>query len=348
MSTLRYQTVLVVCCLVAGCTDARTSPRQRTQTRRSQATAKASQQEKQVTGTAVATTKVVQATHLESEALPVAKAPSLLDQSSAADSNDGDASHEEADRVLQEAVKALRTKLAVISHNMANANTVGFKRSRVLLEDCGYRQLKLPGAQDAFNNYAPASIAVGHGCRIESVELDFSQGTFEITNNSLDVAIDGEGFFQVIDPSTNNFLYTRTGSFAVNSNGVLVSGSASTGRVVQPQISIPIDTTGVVISAEGNVSIQQYGQTQFSQIGQLQMAKFLNPQGLLKVGEHLYQETLASGAAIFGQPGTNGLGTLCQNALEQSNVDLDEELLAWKATERTLHAFERLLKVPSR
>lgn len=105
---------------------------------------------------------------------------------------------------------------------------------------------------------------------------------------------------------------------------------------------------GIVVSAEGNVSIQQYGQTQFSQIGQLQMAKFLNPQGLLAVSENLYQETLSTGAAVFGEPGTHGLGKIQQNSLERSNVDLEEEMLAWKETERTLKAFERLLKAPSR
>lgn len=285
---------------------------------------------------------VVHATHVES--LPPDEAPSLLHNEQAVSSSaDSNVAHSEADRVLSEAVKALRTRLAVISHNMANADTVAFKRSRVLLEDGDYRQVRLPGAQDAFNNYAPLGIAVGRGCRIQSIDVDFSQGGFETTNRPLDLAIDGDGFFQVIDPATNNFLYTRAGTFAINSNGLLVIGSASTGRLVQPQISIPIDTLAIVISAEGNVSIQQFGQTQFSQIGQLQLARFLNPQGLQKMGEHLYQETLASGAAVFGQPGTIGLGTLRQNTLERSNVDLDEELRAWKTTERMMKTFEQML-----
>lgn len=164
------------------------------------------------------------------------------------------------------------------------------------------------------------------------------------TNRPLDLAIDGDGFFQVVDPPSNDFLFTRAGNFAINSNGQLVIGSASTGRLVQPQIRIPINTLAVVVSAEGNVSIQQFGQTQFSQIGQLQLAKFLNPQGLERRGEHLYHETLASGAASFFQPGTNGLGTVRQNTLEQSNVDLEEELRAWKTTERMLKTFEQMLK----
>ncbi|HWB13181.1 MAG TPA: flagellar hook-basal body complex protein [Pirellulales bacterium] len=346
--------VVGLACLVSGCSDARTAAPRRLKSHALQ-TGKA----KPINGAANPgrpTGQVVKAAHVEvaSELSPTAVAPELLDQASAADSREGDwtdhqqAADREASEVLTEAIKALRTKLTVLGHNMANADTIGFKRSRVTLEDCGYQHHKLPGAQDAFNNYSPVSIAVGHGCRVQSVDIDFSQGTLKETGRALDVAIEGEGFLQVIDPSTNNFLYTRTGNFAVNSNGVLVLGSASTGRVVQPQLTIPIDTMGVVISAEGNVSIQQFGQTQFSQIGQLQLAKFLNPQGLLKLGENLYQETLSSGACIFGQPGTNGLGTLRQKALERSNVDFDEELQAWQDTQRTLKRLERMLAAPVR
>lgn len=244
---------------------------------------------------------------------------------------------------LTEAIKALRVKLSVIANNLANSQTTSFKRSRVVFEECTYQQVQLPGAQDAFNNYAPTGIAIGRGTRVQATQTVFDQGKFDITGNNLDLAIEGDGFFQVINPTTNEFLYTRAGNCSLNSNGLLVIGSAQTGRLVQPQISMPITTIGVVISAEGNVSIRQFGQTQFSQIGQIQLAKFLNPQGLLKVGENLYQETLASGAAIFGQPGTNGLGTLRQGQLELSNVDLAEELQAWNETERTLRALECLL-----
>ncbi|HUY91636.1 MAG TPA: flagellar hook-basal body complex protein [Pirellulales bacterium] len=290
--------------------------------------------------------EIVKAVHIEPQApeLETANAPSLLAGLSAGGSIEAPRSGcEAASQVLGEAIKTLKTKLAVIGNNLANADTVAFKRSRVAVESCPYEQLKLPGAQDAFNNYAPASIAVGRGCRVQSVELDFAQGPLKETGRSLDVAIEGDGLFQVIDPSTNNFLYTRAGNFAVNSNGLLVLGSASTGRLVQPQISIPINTIGIVISDEGNVSIQQFGQPQYSQIGQLQLAKFMNPQGLLLLGENLYQETLASGPGTYGQPGLNGLGKLRQKALERSNVDLDEEVLAWKTTERTLQSIERLL-----
>lgn len=234
-------------------------------------------------------------------------------------------------------MSAMDTRMDVIANNLANANSIAFKQSRANFEEQVYRHIKLPGAQDAFNNYAPVGITVGLGTRTQGTQLDFTQGTFNLTNNPLDLAIEGDGFFQVIDPTTNNFLYTRAGNFSVNSNGLLVVGSAQTGRLVQPQISLPITTQGIVVSAEGNVSIQQFGQTQFTQVGQLQLAKFMNPQGLLQMGENLFQETLSSGAAIFGQAGTNGLGTIRQGQLEQSNVDPVNELIDLIQTQR---AFE--------
>src|SRR3569623_1347629 len=190
-------------------------------------------------------------------------------------------------------MQSMQMKMDVIANNLANVHTTGFKLARANMDDLYYQQIKLPGAQDAFNNYAPTGIAIGLGSRVQGTQTIFEQGAFDITNQQLDVAIEGDGFFQVIDPSTNNFLYTRAGDFSINSNGLLVIGSSNTGRLVQPQISIPIDTTGIVISAEGNVSIQQFGQQQFSQVGQLQLAKFMNPEGLLKLGENMYQETLS-------------------------------------------------------
>ena len=276
---------------------------------------------------------------------PAPEAPPeiLLEQSASGVAALPPAAHGQETQALSQAVKALRTKLSVIANNLANSETPGFKRSRVTLEDCAYQQVRLPGAQDVFNNYAPTGVALGGGCRVQGVGSDFSPGPVAETGRRLDVAIEGEGFFQVIDPTTNNFLYTRAGNFALNSNGLLVVGSADTGRPVQPQISLPITTISFVISAEGNVSLQQFGQTQFAQIGQIQLAKFMNPEGLLKFGENMYQETLASGAAIFGQPGTNGLGVLRQGALERSNVDFEEELQAWNETERTLRWLQRLL-----
>jgi flagellar basal-body rod protein FlgG len=345
MVQVRSLTLLVAFSLLCGCSEQRTPSRPRSHVRRSPVAAPANSLHKELARSKSPKSDVVQAAHMQgvkdAASLPT-EAPLPLDDASADCLVGSDHGQNEASLILVEATKALRTKLAVIGHNLANVETIGFKRSRATLESGSYRRTKLPGAQDAFNNYAPIGIEVGQGCRIQSVEVDFQQGPIRITNRPLDVAIDGDGFFQVINPTTNGFVYTRAGNFAITSNGLLVTGSSNTGRLVQPQISIPIDTTGIVISGEGNVSIQQSGQTQYSQIGQFQLAKFLNPQGLLKLGENLYQETLSSGAAIFGQPGTNGLGTLQQNALECSNVVFDDEVLAWKATQRLLRTIERL------
>ena len=352
MSLSRCLALLAVGCLACGCSEPRSNPRPRSQARNLRPVAAQQVARRSDAASSTDVGKVITVSHVAPEkdlAPPVVNIPLLIEEEADLLSDAVAAGGcDEASQVLVEAVKALRTKLTVIGHNLANADTIGFKSSRVTIEDFGYRQVKLPGAQDAFNNYAPSGIAIGHGCRIQSVTIDFGQGPLKETARPLDVAIEGDGFFQVIDPSTNDFLYTRAGNFSINANGLLVVGSSSTGRVVQPRISIPIDTTGVVISAEGNVSIQQFGQQQFSQVGQLQLAKYMNPQGLLALGENLYQETLSSGKAIFGQPGLNGLGTLRQKALERSNVDLGEELAAWKTAERSLQALERLLGAPRR
>jgi flagellar basal-body rod protein FlgG len=232
-------------------------------------------------------------------------------------------------------MQALETKLDVIADNLANVNTTAFKRARANFEDLIYRNIKLPGTVDAQQNFTPTGIAIGLGTRVQSTQTDFSQGAFSQTNNNLDVAIVGPGFFTVIDPTSGQNVYTRAGNFSVNSNGQLVVGSAQTGRVVTPPVQFPQDTIAITISAEGNVSIQQSGNTQFNQIGQLQLAKFINPEGLLKLGENLYSETLSSGPVNLGNPGTLGIGTLQQNALETSNVEPVRELVDLITTQRS-------------
>ncbi|MHB1036260.1 MAG: flagellar basal-body rod protein FlgG [Pirellulales bacterium] len=234
-------------------------------------------------------------------------------------------------------MNALETKLDVIANNLANVNTVAFKSDRANFEDLFYRHEKLPGAQDTAGNYTPTGIAIGLGSTVSSVQTNFVQGAFQQTGNELDIAIEGPGFFQVNDPSTGEILYTRAGNFSKNANGDIVMGSANTGRLLQPQITIPPDATGIVISAEGMVSVRQAGTPQLSQIGQIELAQFINPQGLLKLGENLYSETDSSGAATLGNPGQTGLGQLRQNALEASNVEPVNELIDLITTQR---AFE--------
>jgi flagellar basal-body rod protein FlgG len=231
---------------------------------------------------------------------------------------------------------SLQTKLDVIANNLANVNTTGFKRDRATFEDLFYRHEVLPGALDAAGQLTPVGTQVGLGSRVSSTQTDFDQGAFQQSNRQLDVAIEGNGFFRVIDPGGET-LYTRAGNFSINADGALVVGSAGTGRLLEPQVTIPQDATGIVISPDGQVSVRQAGQAALQQLTQIQLSTFINPQGLLKLGENLYAQTEASGTPIDGNPGANGIGALRQNALEASNVEPVQELIDLITTQR---AFE--------
>jgi flagellar basal-body rod protein FlgG len=232
-------------------------------------------------------------------------------------------------------MQALETKLDVVANNLANINTTAFKKGRCNFEDLFYRQIKIPGAQDAQGNFTPTGVAVGLGTRVQSIQTDFSQGAFQQTNAQFDVAIEGKGFFIVTDPSTGQNIYTRAGNFSLNNQGQLVLGSAQTGRVLQPVITIPQDALNVVISPDGNVSYNQVGNPQYTQAGQFQLAVFLNPEGLIKQGENLYMESQASGNASQLNPGTQGAGSLRQGMLEASNVEPVKELIDLITTQRS-------------
>jgi flagellar basal-body rod protein FlgG len=229
---------------------------------------------------------------------------------------------------------AMETKLDVIANNLANVNTTGFKRGRANFEDLFYRHERLPGAQDSAGNLTATGTSIGLGVAVSSIQTDHEQGAFQVTGNPLDVAIEGDGFFQVQD-TTGELLYTRAGNFSINANGTLVTGSASTGRIVQPPITIPPDATEIVIGSEGQVSVRQPGVSALSQVGVIQTGRFINPEGLLKLGENLYAETDASGTVTLGTPGQQGLGRLRQTALEASNVNPVEELIDLITTQRS-------------
>jgi flagellar basal-body rod protein FlgG len=232
-------------------------------------------------------------------------------------------------------MQSLETKLDVISNNLANVNTVAFKKDRANFEDLFYHNLTLPGALDSGGQPTAVGTHIGLGVKVSSTQTDYDQGAFQQTNKELDCAIEGKGFFQVIDPSSGQVVFTRAGNFSVNANNQLVLGSASTGRVVEPAISIPQDTIGVVINADGAVMVQQSGSPQLQQAGQLQLAMFVNPEGLLKKGENLYGQTDASNAPITGNPGQQGLGVVRQNFLEASNVEPVQELIDLITTQRS-------------
>ena len=241
-------------------------------------------------------------------------------------------------------MESLQTKLNVIANNLANVNTTGFKSDRANFEDLFYRNEVFPGAQDASSNFTPVGIHIGLGARVQSTQMNFMQGAFQETGQPLDVAIEGKGFIQVLDPSTNLPLYTRAGNLSLNASGQLVIGSAQTGRIVQPPITIPQDATGISISSDGRVSYQQPGNPQLQQAGQLTMTMFQNPEGLLKLGENLYVDTAASGSPVQGNPGTQGMGSLRQGFLELSNVEPVRELIDLITTQRSFEMNSQVIE----
>ncbi len=239
---------------------------------------------------------------------------------------------------------AMETKLDVTANNLANIETVGYKRSRANFEDLFYRHEKFPGAEDTAGNYAPTGISVGLGTKVSSTQGDFAQGAFEVTDNELDVTIQGLGFFQVTDPN-GDIYYTRAGNFSKNANGQIVMGSASIGRLLEPEITIPPDATAVQISAEGLVSVRQPGTQVLASVGQLELANFINPEGLLRLGENLYSETDASGPPTLSNPGLDGAGLLRQGVLEASNVQPVQELISLITTQRAFELNSKAVQV---
>ncbi len=232
-------------------------------------------------------------------------------------------------------MESLQTKLDVIANNLANVNTTAFKKGRVNFEDSFYRHERFPGAQDQQQNLTATGTSIGLGSKVQSVQTEFGQGAFQNTGAALDVAIAGQGFFQVQDPVTNQTVYTRGGNFSINANRQLVIGSASTGRLVVPNITFPENTTAITISANGSVLVSQAGQPDQAQQGTIELALFPNPEGLLKLGENLYSATGSSGVAVTNSPGQQGLGDLRQGTLEASNVEPVQELIDLITTQRS-------------
>ncbi len=241
-------------------------------------------------------------------------------------------------------MESLQTKLNVIANNLANVNTTGFKSDRANFEDLFYRNEILPGAQDAGGNATATGTHIGLGARIQSTQTSFNQGAFQETGAPFDLAIEGRGFLQVTDPSTQQTLFTRAGNLALNAQGQLVVGSAQTGRLVTPPVQIPSDATGITISADGRVTYTQAGSTQQSQAGQLQIALFQNPEGMLKLGENLYVDTDASGPATPLNPGSQGAGAVRQGFLEQSNVEPVRELIDLITTQRSFEMNSQVIE----
>ena len=242
-------------------------------------------------------------------------------------------------RTAATGMAAQQLNVEVISNNIANMNTVGFKKQRAEFQDLLYQTVERAGAQSSNQgNVVPTGVQIGAGVKAGSVYRITQQGTLANTGNIYDVAINGRGFFQVLLPS-GEMAYTRAGNFAVDDQGQIVTED---GYVVQPAITIPQDATDVTISKSGQVQVTQPGQTQPAIVGQLELATFLNERGLEAIGDNLFLETAASGAATVGTPGLEGMGVLLQRYTEASNVDAVAEISALIVAQR---AYEMNSKV---
>ena len=221
-------------------------------------------------------------------------------------------------------------QLSTFSNNLANASTVGFKRNRAVFEDLFYQVQRQPGAQSTQDTQLPSGLQIGTGTRVVATQKQFTEGSMQVTGQSMDVAIDGRGFFQVLMPS-GDVGYTRDGQFQISDQGEFVN---SNGQVIQPAITIPAGTQKITIGSDGTVSATLTGQPNAQNIGQLETVDFINPTGLQATGGNLYLQTAASGDPIAGTPGLDGLGSLKQGVLENSNVDIVEEMVNMITTQR--------------
>jgi flagellar basal-body rod protein FlgG len=239
---------------------------------------------------------------------------------------------------------AQQTRMATIANNLANANTTGFKRGRVVFEDLIYQNLRQVGAQSSQQTQYPSGLNLGTGVRVVATEKIFTQGNLVQTGNALDLAIQGRGFFQILMPD-GSLGYTRDGSFNLNDQGQLVTAN---GYVVQPGVTIPQGAQSVTVGGDGTVTVQLPGQAAPVQLGALQTADFVNPTGLQPQGQNLFMESAASGPAQLGTPGLNGLGTLLQGTVESGNVNVVEELVNMIETQRAYEMNSKAISTTDR
>ena len=231
-------------------------------------------------------------------------------------------------------------KLNSISHNLANVSTIGYKRDRPVFQDLIYQIKKQPGGQSSQDTILPTGLQQGTGVRTVATQKIFTTGNLQVTDQSLDMAINGRGFFQVLMPD-GSLAYTRDGQFQLDATGQVVTSS---GYVLQPAITVPTTASTITIGTDGVVSVLDAATGTSAQAGQLQVSDFANPAGLQSMGENLYRETVASGSATNSTPGINGVGGVLQGTLENSNVNVVEELVNMIATQR---AYEMNSKVIS-
>ena len=232
--------------------------------------------------------------------------------------------------VAKTGLDAQQTRLNVISNNLANVNTTGFKRDRANFEDLLYQNIRQAGGQTSLTTQAPTGLMQGTGTRVVATEKIHAQGNMINTQKALDIAINGEGFFQITQPDGTT-AYTRDGTFKLSNTGQLVT---STGQPLAPAIVIPANASSITIGEDGTVSVELFAGGGAQQLGQIQTARFVNPAGLQPLGGNLYKETVASGAPQLLNPGTQAAGTLRQGMLEASNVNVVEEMVNMIETQR--------------
>lgn len=232
--------------------------------------------------------------------------------------------------IAKTGLDAQQTQLDVISNNLANVSTNGYKRTRAIFEDLLYQTLRQPGAASSQQTTVPSGLMLGVGVRPVATEHIFVQGSLQNTGNPLDMAVNGQGFFQVQMPD-GTLAYTRDGAFQMDSTGQVVTAS---GYPLSPALTIPSDATSITVSRDGIVSVLQAGSGTPTQIGNIQLATFVNPGGLQSVGENLFVETASSGTPTPNTPGSNGSGLINQQYVETSNVNVAEELVQMIQTQR--------------
>lgn len=232
--------------------------------------------------------------------------------------------------VSKTGLSAQDTQLHTISNNLANASTVGFKRDRAVFEDLLYQIQRQPGGLANRDNELPSGLQLGAGVKVAGTNKQFTEGTLQVTEQALDLAIDGRGFLQVLLPN-GDVAYTRNGQLQVNSDGDLVNAS---GLLLEPNINVPQGTNRITIGTDGIVSAFTEGTPDPTQIGQIDLVDFINPSGLQGIGGNLLLQTAASGDPITGTAGENGMGEVLQGTLENSNVDVVEEMVNMITTQR--------------
>jgi flagellar basal-body rod protein FlgG len=245
-------------------------------------------------------------------------------------------------------MEAQKLNIDVISNNLANVNTAGFKKSRADFQDLLYQTLRAPGSSSAEGTQVPSGIQVGLGVKTVAVQKNFSQGDFAQTGNSLDLVVEGDGFFQILQPD-GTVAYTRSGAFKLDSDGRVVN---SDGYPLEPGITVPANTLNIAVGADGKMTVTQPGSTTATQIGQIELARFINPGGLSSQGKNLYLNTAASGDATTGNPGVEGFGTISQGYVELSNVNVVEEMVnmivsqrAYEINSKAVQASNEMLQV---